>query len=121
MKPSEVSKAVRQWRADRVGISPAAGNNLDAMASKGTLIREIIAVYDNGIKTVGYRDHQNRLAGVQYEPTEFVPVAEYAKAHGVTPATMCQRIARGASASAKKIGNNWVIDRDEVYVDGRRR
>ena len=50
---------------------------------------------------------------------EWISIAEYAKIHNVSPDTMRQRILRGCSKTAKKIGRNWVIDKNEIYIDNR--
>jgi hypothetical protein len=48
-----------------------------------------------------------------------ISIAEYAKLHGRSHATVRQRILRGAFKTARKIGRNWVIDSEEPYTDGR--
>lgn len=49
---------------------------------------------------------------------ELISLAEYAKLHGVTQDAIRHRVHRGA-LKAKKIGRNWVIDKDEPYIDDR--
>lgn len=53
------------------------------------------------------------------ENEELVSLAEYAKINGIDPATVRQRVNRGAYQSARKIGRNWVIDKNEPHVDHR--
>mgnify|MGYP000921573821 FL=1 len=49
-----------------------------------------------------------------------ISIAEYAKLHGVKPATVRQKILRG-NLNAVKIGRNWVIGKDVPYTDNRRK
>lgn len=51
---------------------------------------------------------------------ELISLAEYATLHGVHQDTVRQKILRG-NLNAKKIGRNWVIDKNEPYVDKRKR
>jgi len=51
---------------------------------------------------------------------ELISLAEYAALHGVHQDTVRQKILRG-NLMAKKIGRNWVIDKNEPYVDKRRK
>ena len=50
--------------------------------------------------------------------TNLISLAEYAKLHGVLPATVRQKVLRG-NLPAQKIGHNWVIDKDTPYTDNR--
>ena len=50
---------------------------------------------------------------------ELISLAEYAKMHGITGDTARQRAARGVFKTARKIGRNWVIEKNEPYVDNR--
>lgn len=50
---------------------------------------------------------------------ELISFSEYAKIHNVTSDTIRQRANRGLFKSAKKIGRNWVIDKNEPYIDNR--
>ena len=50
---------------------------------------------------------------------ELISLAEYAEIHGIDPATVRQRALRGSYQSARKIGRNWVIDKNEPHVDHR--
>ena len=52
---------------------------------------------------------------------ELISLVEWAKSHGIDPATARQRAGRGAFETARKIGRNWVIDKNEELVDHRRR
>ena len=50
---------------------------------------------------------------------ELISLAEYARLNGIDPATVRQRASRGAYRTARKIGRNWVIDKNEPHVDRR--
>ena len=50
-----------------------------------------------------------------------VSLAQWAEEHGINPATARQRAERGAFRTARKIGRNWAISRDEPLVDHRRK
>lgn len=53
--------------------------------------------------------------------TDMITIAEYAAQHGISPATMRQRIARGCHPEAVKIGRDWLIPKDAPFEDGRRK
>ena len=50
---------------------------------------------------------------------ELISLSDYAKLNGIDPATVRQRVLRGSYKTAKKIGRNWVIDKNEPHVDHR--
>lgn len=50
-----------------------------------------------------------------------ISLAEYAKLHSRSHATVRQRVLRGNFKTAKKIGRNWVIDSEEPYTDNRQK
>lgn len=50
---------------------------------------------------------------------ELVGLVEYAKLHGLTRDTVRQRCKRGAYKTARKIGSQWVIDKNEPHIDNR--
>lgn len=50
---------------------------------------------------------------------ELISLAQYAKDHGRNPDTVKQKAQRGGFNTARKIGRNWVIDKDEPYIDRR--
>ena len=50
---------------------------------------------------------------------ELVSITEYAKMQGLTRDTVLQRAKRGAYKTARKIGNNWVLDKNEPHIDHR--
>ena len=50
---------------------------------------------------------------------DYISLAEYAKLNGRTPATVRQKVLRGGFKTARKIGRNWMIDKNEPYVDER--
>lgn len=60
-----------------------------------------------------------RFVREQQKPA-LVPIAEYAKAHGLDPATVRQKALRGGWKTAVKLGRNWFIDPDEPHTDRRR-
>lgn len=50
-----------------------------------------------------------------------ISLVEYAELHGVTSDTVRQRANRGVFKTARKIGRNWVIDKNEPYIDNRKK
>ena len=50
---------------------------------------------------------------------ELISLTEYAQLNGIDPATARQRALRGSYQTARKIGRNWVIDKNEPHVDHR--
>lgn len=52
---------------------------------------------------------------------DYVTLKEWAQAHGISPDTARQRALRGAFTTAEKIGDLWVIKKDEPLVDHRRK
>jgi hypothetical protein len=52
---------------------------------------------------------------------ELIPLKEWAKAHGIDPATARQRAGRGAFETARKVGRDWLIDKDEELIDHRKK
>ena len=50
---------------------------------------------------------------------ELISLAEYAKLHGKAAISVQQKARRGGFKTARKIGRNWVIDKNEPYIDGR--
>ncbi len=50
---------------------------------------------------------------------ELISLAEYASINKIDPATVRQRALRGSYRTARKIGRNWVIDKNEPHVDHR--
>lgn len=53
------------------------------------------------------------------EKEELISLSEYAEMHGIDPATVRQRVLRGSYRTARKIGRNWVIDKNEPHIDHR--
>lgn len=51
----------------------------------------------------------------------FITLKEWAEKNGITPDTARQRANRGAFQTAKKIGNLWIIDKNEAHIDHRRK
>jgi hypothetical protein len=52
---------------------------------------------------------------------ELISLTEYAKIHGKEQSSVRQKAERGGFQTARKIGRNWVIDRDEPYTDNRKK
>jgi hypothetical protein len=50
-----------------------------------------------------------------------IPILEYAKMHNKALRTVQQKAKLGNFKTAKKIGRDWFIDRDEPYIDYRRK
>ena len=50
---------------------------------------------------------------------ELISLAEYAAIYNIDPATVRQRVLRGSYQTARKIGRNWVIDKNEPHLDHR--
>lgn len=50
---------------------------------------------------------------------ELISLTEYAKLHGKSPGTIRQKAQAGGFKTARKIGRNWVIDKNEPYTDNR--
>lgn len=50
----------------------------------------------------------------------YIIIKEYARINGVDPANIRQKISRG-TLEAKKIGNEWLIDKDTPYKDARKK
>ena len=48
-----------------------------------------------------------------------IPLTEWAKLHGVNPATARQKAGRGMFKTARKIGRDWFINSDEPNTDNR--
>ena len=49
-----------------------------------------------------------------------IPIKQYAKMHGIDPATVRQRILRGVMPGAVKLANSWFVPRDLPLIDNRR-
>ena len=52
---------------------------------------------------------------------ELIPLTKWAKAHDMTPITARHRAERGSFETARKMGRDWFIDKDEPYIDHRRK
>ena len=50
---------------------------------------------------------------------KLIPIKEYAEKHGIDPATVRQRILRGAMPGAVKLANSWFVPRDLPLIDNR--
>jgi hypothetical protein len=51
----------------------------------------------------------------------YITLKEWAEQHGIHPDTARQRALRGAFQTAKKIGNLWIISKDEPHIDHRKK
>ena len=49
-----------------------------------------------------------------------IPIKEYAEKHGIDPATVRQRILRGAMPGAVKLAGSWFVPKDLPLIDNRR-
>lgn len=52
---------------------------------------------------------------------KILTIKEYANLHGVTDATVRQKILRGNLPQAYKIGSTWAIPADTEYTDNRKK
>ena len=50
-----------------------------------------------------------------------ISIAEYAKLHDKEISSVRQKILRGGFKTARKIGRNWVINKNEPYIDNRKK
>ena len=50
---------------------------------------------------------------------DYVTIAEYAKIHDIKLATMRQRVQRNAYKTVLKVGNNYILDKNETFTDTR--
>ncbi len=48
-----------------------------------------------------------------------IPIAEYAAMQDKNISTVRQKAQRGGFETAKKIGRDWFIDKNEPYIDHR--
>lgn len=48
-----------------------------------------------------------------------IPLKDYAKKHGILPATARQKAGRGGYKTAQKIGRDWFVDETEPFIDLR--
>lgn len=51
----------------------------------------------------------------------YITLTDWAKAHGIDPATARQRALRGAFETAEKMGRIWIIKENEELIDHRRK
>lgn len=84
---------------------------------------------DNGyflypaILTIAEAIEQNRQIYINPKVNigNLIPLAEYAKLHNKELSVVRRKAERGGFKTARKIGRNWIIERDEPYVDNRYR
>ena len=50
---------------------------------------------------------------------DLISLMEFAEMHGIEGATARQNALRGKYKTARKIGRNWVIDKNEPVIDNR--
>lgn len=48
-----------------------------------------------------------------------ITLKEFAERNGKNRANALQKVARGSFPSAVKVGNQWFVDENEVWTDGR--
>ena len=48
-----------------------------------------------------------------------ITIKEYAERHGLQHSSVRHRCERGCYKTARKLGRDWVIDEDEVFLDRR--
>lgn len=76
---------------------------------------------------VGNKEERDYLIKMIKQETEgmnadnYITLKEWAEKNGITPDTARQRANRGAFQTAKKIGNLWIIDKNEAHIDHRRK
>ena len=49
-----------------------------------------------------------------------VPIKDYAEMHGISPATVRQRILRGAMPGSVKLAGSWFVPRNLPLTDNRK-
>lgn len=52
---------------------------------------------------------------------ELISLVEYAKLNGISSATARQRAIRGSFKTARKMGRDWIIDKNEPMIDHRKK
>lgn len=58
---------------------------------------------------------------MKIKSVEYISIVEYAEMHGKESSTVRQKALRGGFKTARKIGRNWVIDKNEPYTDLRKK
>lgn len=53
--------------------------------------------------------------------SNLISLGEWAKSKGISPDTARQNALRGKYDTAKKIGRNWVIEKNEPNIDHRKK
>lgn len=56
---------------------------------------------------------------IEIESSGDIPLTEWAKLHGINPATARQKAGRGMFKTARKSGRDWFINADEPNTDNR--
>ena len=79
-----------------------------------------MTLYAPGIARYIARKKRERKRG-RNRMDNFITLKEWAEKNGITPDTARQRANRGVLQTAKKIGNLWIIDKDEPLIDHRRK
>ena len=106
------------------GIVPALVQQLDDAQDDATKQKALAALATQG---VGLDDKENlvfmmdlvRMSVIASD--DYISLAEYASLHGKSVFSVRQKAQRGGFRTAKKIGRNWVIDRNEPYEDLRKK
>ena len=52
---------------------------------------------------------------------ELISLGDWARIHNISPDTARQNALRGKYKTARKIGRNWVIDKNEPNIDRRKK
>lgn len=50
---------------------------------------------------------------------DYVTIAEYAKLHDMPLSTIKQRVLRGSYKTALKVGKNYILNKNERFIDAR--
>lgn len=50
---------------------------------------------------------------------DYISLVEWAQMNGIDPSTARHKAIKGNFKTARKIGRNWVIDRNEKHIDLR--
>ena len=105
--------------AGNIYVSSRAQINLQYTGKNDTMNTQWESFIGNFYGMSIYEDAVDKVAGLL--KNDLISLAEYAELHGVTPDTIRQRANRGVFKTARKIGRNWVIDRNEPYIDNRKK
>ena len=120
----------KQWKAFlknngtlwSYGIVPALVRQLDEAQDETTKQKALDGLATQG---VGLDKNDNLVYMMDmvysFASDNYISLVEYAKLHGKSDASVRQKAQRGGFRTAKKIGRNWVIDKNEPYTDLRKK